>query len=384
MDIDSTVSRLRLRRRIEVLSRGMLPPMFRGKPLRGFAGSGVGAGPQGRTFHVVDSAGAPSGEMISVPVYPASHHLSKYGLASEFDGASGDVLLANGMRLRPAGIPAFLTDRLADGSMLMDRGIAMVHSYGTMTSVFAYECRYFATGHECRYCELEPVGRGSRAFPPRQKVQEFVDAIVAAASRGACRSVTITSGTYADPDTVVADHIPVLREISERAGIEVHFQHEPVQDVELYSQTREYARTVGVFLEVYDEGIRREVCPGKSQTSLDEYIRNWTSAVKAYGRGNVMSTCILGFGEQPECVLKRVEQLADIGVMTMLLLLRPRSQHLSSFTPSYLSVPLDELVELYVGVARAHKAHGIAMSRLRAGCLGCQGCSAGFESEALA
>ncbi len=371
------------RRRLELQSRGIAPPTVNGVPLSSFISKGTGAGPQGKTFHMRSAVDNEFSSMISLPIYGLDHWLGAYAIQSEYDSLKKIITATNGAVLKSRTIPSFLRATLKDGTPMMEIGIS-THCYATAVSVYAHECKHFADGLECRYCELEPVGKGINEWAAKQDIDKFVEAVALASQQGV-RSLTITSGTFADNDVVVRELIDLVKKIKERVNISVHIQHEPVKDLSLIAETAKYADSLGIFLEILDEDIRKEICPGKSRCSRDDYIRNWEAAVAAYGKNSVNTTCILGFGEKYEKVLQSIDEFASIGVLTTLLLVRPHSNHLVNMVPSYLKHSLDDLVSLYLEAARRMHHRGLSFGvGNSAGCIGCQGCTSMVEAYEIA
>ncbi len=384
MDGKKTNKRNILSERIQLLSRGILPPIFEGRSLSNLASIGVGAGPQGKTYYILSPENNKPISMISIPVLHEDHYLAKYALKTKLGNIPGTLIVENGIILKSDLPPKFLNKKMNNGIAVAKRGIAMMHCYNTCTTVLGYDCMHFREGNECRYCEIVPVGKDTIGFSEKQSIDEFVEVIKIATSEDKIRSLTITSGTFDEPDKVAEYYLKLLKILKSEVNITVHIQIEPLKDLNLLKLLSKYSDSIGIFLEVFNEQKRKEICPGKSRIPLDDYIINWKEAAKFFRKGNVLTTCLLGFGVEHNEILKKIKFFSEIGVRTSLLFVRSKSDHLKNFIPSYLNKDLDELVDLHINAAKIMAENRIIFKRgTGSGCSGCQGCSAMMEAFEL-
>ncbi len=372
-------------KRIELLRRGILPPTHNGKPIETFLSAGTGAGPQGKTFKVFVPGENVYSQMISVPVYDFNHLLAPYAYSCKTGNSPGTLITENGIQLKSVSIPKFLTASLENGTPLSRKGIIMRHCYDTFTSVFAYKCKHYEKKEQCKYCEIEQVGLGISNFPEIQDIKEFAETVQIVTSKDNVRSLTITTGTFDTNDNVLRKYIDLVRAIRERSGISIHLQFEPVDDLSLIKEVAKYVQSVGIFLEIYDDEIRKLICPGKFHNSRDKYKRNWAEAAKHFKKGSVTTTCLLGFGEEFDNIIKSAEEFANVGASTTLLFIRSNNDYMQKRIPSYLNSSIEELVNLHLQVASILNNNGIGFgSTDAAGCAGCHGCNAMKEACEIA
>lgn len=363
--------------RLKLLSRGILPPELGGKPLNKMVTVGLGAGPQGSTFHLSHKGDNPRKSMISTTIYSTEHHLAPYSIRSKFGEEPGTLEVLEDIVLTSRTIPNFFQSH-TKGEQLVP---AMIHCYGTCTTVMGFECRHAMSSESCKYCEIYTVGMKQKNLPRKNSNQTLIEAFKAAAKYDDIATITITSGTFDEPDLVVKDFINLLKEArAEGCTNSFHVQFEPIKDLTLYKELSQYADSVGVFLEIFNEEIRREICPGKAKIGRDAYIKNWEAAVNHFGRGNVMTTSMLGFGVDYDELLRSVEQFADIGVKSSLLFVRPLSEQLKDFVPDFMTRDFGEIKSLFIETGKILNSRGIPFVRGKgAGCVGCQGCTAMLE-----
>ena len=371
-----------LKSRIEILRRGIRPPKFEGKELEKLYSIGVGAGPQGKIFKILanDDKNKSIG-MASVPIFLENHHLSKFALKTILGELPGTIITENKIILKSILPAKFLSKRLEDNTLVFNAGLAMMHCYNTCTSVFGYKCRHFENNEGCSYCEIDPVAKKVIGLSDKNSIEKIAETVQLAVEHDNIRSLTITTGTFDTPDNVAFEYLRLLKEIKKRVNISVHFQMEPIENLAAFKDLSDYADSVGIFLEIFNEKIRKKICPGKSRTSLEKYIENWKEAVNHFGKGNVMTTCLLGFGVDYEEILKKVSEFSKMGVRTIFLFVRCKSEKLENFTPSYLKKDINQIVDLHLKSISIMKENGITFAKgTGSGCIGCQGCTAMMEA----
>ena len=382
MEINKNKKLENLKARIEILTRGIKPPIFEGKKLDKLYSIGVGAGPQGKMYKILSINGNnESSSMISSPVFLESHHLSKYALNTTLGEMPGTLITENNIVLKSTLPPKFLSKKLADNTLIFNAGLAMMHCYNTCTSVFGYKCQHFGDNEGCSYCEIDPIAKKVIGLSDKNSIDKIAEAIQIAVEYDNIRTLTITTGTFDTPDNVALEYLKLLKEIKRRVNISIHFQMEPIDNLSIFKELSNYADSVGIFLEIFNEDIRKKICPGKSKISLEKYIENWTEAVKYFGRGNVMTTCLLGFGVEYDEILKKVADFAKIGVRTIFLFVRCKSEKLKDYTPTYLDKAINEIIDLHLTSVSIMKENGILFAKgVGSGCIGCQGCTAMMEA----
>ncbi len=366
-----------LKNRIELLSKGLLPPQFEGKSLKNLAAIGVGAGPQGKLFQILSKKNNITSSMISVPIYSEEHHLAKYALKTKLGKIPGTIIVENGVILKSCLPPKFINKSYNNNEIIP----ILKHCYNTCTTVLGFHCIHFENNEGCKYCEIDPVGKKIKNLPNIHPIQNLVDAIKFAIKSENIRSFTITSGTFSKPDDVAKYFIKTLKKLKKETNISYHIQLEPIEDLSLLDELSKYASTIGIFLEIFNEKIRKEICPGKSRISKEKYIKTWEAAVRYFGKGNVMTTCLLGFNENYNDILKDINYFSKIGVRTSLLFTRFKSKNLKNVIPTYLIKDPWENINLHLEAVKIMAKNDILFEKGKgSGCTGCQGCTAMMEA----
>jgi hypothetical protein len=372
-----------LKDKVYLLSRGIIiHPRKWWMPVRHKQSYAGGPGPQGRIYYLSYAEDGPAVAMISIPAYPKDHYLAKYAVDTKRSKTNPHNLITESgifLRGRPSS-PSFRMS-LKDGTSIGRNVLFRMHCYDTYAISPSLACYHHENGTQCRYCTIDiPTSRGW-GLPKRFSDEHLVEALQVTLKHSRVRSITMTGGTFPDPDSCVRGMIGLIKKIRAVADISVHAQFEPVSDPGLLKELSSVADSAGIFLEIFDEDIRKAVCPGKSKIPKEKYIAAWKEAVQLFGRGNVLTTCILGFSEDLEAVLREVETPVSLGVRVGVLLVRPGSRALGrNFIPSYIGKE-NEIVDFYIRVAQLLFKYNLD-TRVgdASGCIGCFGCSAVMEA----
>lgn len=365
-----------------LLSRGiLLPPRWWWKPVRHRQSFYGGPGPQGRVYYICYGRRKKCKKMISLPIYPKDHYLAKYAIPVKRSLLNSHNLIAKGgVHLKGVKPPAVRDMNFSDGSPVSRSGIVTMHCYKTFAPNLSYGCCHFDSGEQCKYCTVD-LARRKWGLSEQKVMKHLLEAIDLTVKKCKVRSITLTSGTFADPDEVAQEWIRLIKRIRQVTNKSLHVQIEPLTDMSIYKKLSNLVQSIGIFLEVFDEDIRKKICPGKSKISREIYFKAWQEAVKYFGRGKVGTSCILGFGEDYNKILPVIDECAKIGVRVILLLARPGSEALGKrFRPSYLGKE-KELIKFHIKVAEILMKYGLESKvGAESGCFGCQGCSAMVEA----
>jgi biotin synthase-related radical SAM superfamily protein len=154
--------------------------------------------------------------------------------------------------------------------------------------------------------------------------------------------------------------------------IPVHVQIEALDDLNYINKLKEAgADSIGIHIEVLDESVRKEITPGKSSISYEIFEKNWKHAIDVFGKNQVSSYILTGFGESKEKFLKDLEKVIAIGVIPYITPVRS--------IPGKKELPItkyDELLEIYIVAAKLMKQYDVNPLKNKAGCVKCGGCSA--------
>jgi len=382
MTADKDTAYQRLKNRIMLLSRGItLPPRHWWIPVRHIQSFYGGAGPRGRIYFISYGGNEDNvSEMISLPIYPKNHYLARYAFPAKRDKKNiHNLLIENGIKLIGRCPTKAREMKLSDGRSVGKTGLINVHCYGTYSTTASWDCRYFDNKEQCKYCTIDLTKKWIDTTNLSDKY--IVEALKLTYDNSKIRSVTITGGTEGTPEETVRHLINLTEKVQERVAISIHVQFEPISDYGLFKELSRHVDSVGIFLEIFDEDIRKRICPGKGRVPKEKYFENWKEAVKIFGRGKVGTSCLLGFGESYGHILKDIEECIKLGVVVMPLLIRVGSPYLGKrFIPSYIGKE-DALLDFHIKVAQLliENDLGVEIGKV-SGCIGCMGCSAIMEA----
>ncbi len=374
-----------LKKRINLCSRGITLPDD--LPVLHLQSKQGGAGPQGSACYVGDAPGTHNSQ-ISLVIYPQDHYLAKYALPTKWwdnnggdEEGSGKKILCTNDNIFLEKVPSKWQGVLSNGQKTTRLSKARFHPYGTFSMCFYRGCRHIDNDDGCKYCTANLL-IDKLNFPKKLPNELNLEYLKLAISKNPIRSVTLTSGTLEDPETTGKELLKLAKLIRQETNLSIHIQTEPIFDQDLLNELGQVADTIGIFLEFFNENIRKQICPGKSRAfTQDDYMESWEMAVSSFGWGKVFTTNIIGFDEDYEVILKGAERAAKIGVMTAILWLRVGSPLLGGdLTPSYLERE-DETLQLHKEMGKILVNNSVdTMTPENAGCLGCHGCNATKEA----
>ncbi len=179
-------------------------------------------------------------------------------------------------------------------------------------------CCYDTPEQKCKFCSLnsaakEPIPIGELASGLKK--------LLAQLSLG--YTLNFSGGTYKNPDRMAQYWRSLTLAIREFSGCPITIELAPPSDLSLIAALKESGVTVVILnLEIADDRLRKEICPGKSNISYEHYYAALKEAVRVFGKGQVSSVLIGGI--QPwEDILRECERLASIGVFPTIMPFRP-------------------------------------------------------------
>lgn len=264
-------------------------------------------------------------------------------------------------------IPEFKT---SDGIPM--KKIALVHGINCLASTIYQKCVYWGCGEACTFCGIE-VSLLNDATIEEKNAKQMSEVITAAKKEGRCAHMTLTSGTDETIDKGANRYIELLKGVkSNHPDIPLHVQIEALDDLEYISQLKEAgADTIGIHIEVLDESIRRNITPGKFHIQRELFEKNWKHAINTFGKNQVSTYVLTGFGESKGDFIKDIEKVISTGVIPYITPVRS--------IPGKKDLPKTNcrnLLEIYKDSAKLMKQYGVNPLENKAGCVKCGGCSA--------
>jgi len=250
--------------------------------------------------------------------------------------------------------------------------IALVHGIDCLSSTIYQRCVYHGCGEGCKFCGIEVSLENEGTIEEKNHTQ-MSEVIAAAKKEGRCSHMTLTSGTDETKDKGAERYIELLKGVKNNyPNLPLHIQIEPLEDLTYIDELSDAgADTIGIHLEILDQNIRNVITPGKSRISYDLYEKNWKHALEIFGKNQVSSYILTGFGETPKDFILGLEKVISLGVIPYITPVRsiPGKKYLPSTNPNI-------MVDIYGKAAKLMMEYGVNPLKSKAGCVRCGGCSA--------
>ena len=262
------------------------------------------------------------------------------------------------------------------------RKIALMHGNTTLATTIYQTCRYWHSNQQCQFCGIEFSLRSGDTIAIKTGNQ-IVETIRAAREENSEYAVhlTLTSGTEDSTDKGMARYCEILREIrKEFPELPIHIQVEPMQDPVWYDRVYAAgATTIGIHLEIIDDAVRAQVCPGKAHIPRSLYYDHWRKAVNIFGKNQVSTFILTGYESQIKKFKEGLKSIVDCGVLPLLTPTR--------FIPGVIPAPPRTSPELFLDLtlytARLLYKKGLDPTQNKAGCILCGGCSALLDAYSI-
>jgi radical SAM protein (TIGR04043 family) len=249
--------------------------------------------------------------------------------------------------------------------------IALVHGINCLSSTIYQKCVYWACGEACSFCGIE-VSLKNDATIEEKNAQQMSEVITAAKKEARCAHMTLTSGTDETIDKGANRYIELLKGVKKNhPDIPLHVQIEALEDLEYINKLRYAgADTIGIHIEILDDDLRREITPGKYSLSYNLFETNWKHAIEVFGKDQVSSYILAGFGEKPSSFINQIEKIISVGVIPYITPVRSIPGK-----PNLPTTNCIELLDIYCKTAELMKQYGVNPLKNKAGCVRCGGCS---------
>jgi len=337
-------------------------------------GRKAGAGPSGGRYILL-----PNGSGVNVALRGNFTRKSKWKLKKEnenyFLHRKGEYkkipieLISN---------PNFYNEKTSDGTPMWK--IALQHGTDCLATTVHQRCAYWNAGKKCKFCGIE-LSLELQSTIAVKKPSQFREVVEAAIRENVCGHITLTTGTTETPDRGSKLIAEIVKEVKATREIPIHVQVEPPKSNRYLDILADAgADTIGIHIESFDPMVLKEVCPGKAETSLEQYFKAWKHSVELFGEHQVSSFIIAGLGESDDSILKGAAKLAEVGVIPYLVPLRPivGTEFENKLPPNP-----SRMISLYKRLAEILNAYGVHPLKNKAGCVRCGCCSAIKEALAL-
>ncbi|MFW9928205.1 MAG: radical SAM protein [Candidatus Thorarchaeota archaeon] len=275
-------------------------------------------------------------------------------------------------RLKLVAEPQYYSPEYITTDGIPMKKVALVHGVDCLASTIYQKCKYWACGEVCAFCGIELSLTHDNTILEKTP-QQMVEVINVAKKEGRCNHMTLTSGTEEGKDKGAKRYIELLKEIKKTfPDLPLHIQIEPLEEFDyLYKLKDAGADTIGIHIEIFDEKMRKKITPGKYHIPYSTFEKNWRKTVELFGKNQVETFVLTGFGESYERLLINLEKVIALGVIPFITPARS--------IPGFKELPptkTEDLITVYLEAAKLMRKYGVNPLKNKAGCVKCGGCSA--------
>lgn len=246
----------------------------------------------------------------------------RYSPSSKFKvHKSGDalILMKNGTELCEVSWPKrpdFYDMKTRSGESM--KKVASMRGDCGLRVCFDNACNYFVKGEQCKFCNIVPARQRNRNHVVTRKESEDIYDVVyeAIIKQNVCPHLAMTAGAAKD------DGLGNLPEILERIKPLQKEKYFPVVTAVTATRNKEeteYLCSTGISsvafnLEIWDEKIFHEICPGKTRrVGRDRWIESLFEARDLLKPARTLSSFVVGL-EPKETLLEGIDYLSSNGV----------------------------------------------------------------------
>ena len=332
-----------------------------------------GAGPLGGRYFLFED-----NTLVNVVLWdnPQQSNLNLTEKEGEYFSIRDNLINEKSFKLKLVPNPQYYQPTYLTSDGIPMKKIALVHGIDCLSSTIYQKCVYWACGEACKFCGVELSLNDNSTILEKSALQ-MNEVIKVAKEEGRCSHMTLTSGTDKNPDKGAKRYVEMLKGIKkENPDLPLHVQIEPMENLSYIDELKNAgADTIGIHIETLNEDIRKQITPGKSHISRDMFEINWNHALEIFGKNQVETFILTGFGESIEEITREIEKIVSIGVIPFITPVRS--------IPGRKDLPksdVDNLKKIYMKAAESMKSMGVNPLEHKAGCVKCGGCSAITEA----
>lgn len=228
-------------------------------------------------------------------------------------------------------------------------------------------CHYVQQGLGCKFCCLTNYSE-ARIW----SIETVVKGLELALKENPNYEINLSGGTCGNPDNAI-DYLAEICQTIKKKFKTVHISVEcapPTSIKKLFQLYQSGATALVMNLEIYNNAIRRNICPGKSSISREYYFEILKEAVSIFGKGNVTSVLIVGL-QPKEDIVTAYREMVDIGVVPTLIPFKPLDN--TQMEDSKLA-DVNEYISLSKELALYMRRQSLQI-QCNSGCASCGACS---------
>lgn len=226
-------------------------------------------------------------------------------------------------------------------------------------------CDYHSTGLQCKFCG---TGSNWRIGTPL----EVAETVTTAVEENKDYHVCLGGGTRLPLSCNVEYFSKCCTEIRKKdSNVPIWVEMVPPEfDNYILKLVDSGVTSFGFNIEIWDDTLRKEICPGKSQVSKRRYIEAMKKAIDILGPNRVGSVLLVGL-EPVRSSIDGAVTLSSIGVQPCILPFKPWDKSVYRERPH---CNPDDLIKVSERAVRAMIENNISPEKNQ-GCLLCEGCT---------
>lgn len=252
---------------------------------------------------------------------------------------------------------------------VMIGNVVRPHSNKCISLWPSFDCKYVKENRGCRFCSLTTISKNQMKKLEPELVTHLVKI---ALDYNPEYEINLSGGTYSSPECAIEYLAEICSKIVSCCGhVPISVECAPPKDIQFLTKLKENGATAIVMnIEIYNEHLRKEICPGKGQITNDVYFEALKNAVELFGKGNVSSVLIVGI-QPKEDIIEACKKIINIGVIPTLIPFKPLDNTSMS---NYGVADSGEYIELSRIVAAILERRKLIITD-KSGCAACGACS---------
>jgi biotin synthase-related radical SAM superfamily protein len=183
--------------------------------------------------------------------------------------------------------------------------------------------------YNCAFCSLS---HEKQDFLQKYNREKYVKLLLKTSDRNNLQAIALTSGIYPDNKTIIKIMCDIIQEVTEKIpSIPIGVEPCIFEKNEIILLKKAGADEIKINLQITDEKLFKKICPSFEYHTTLSMLKE---AVSIFGKGNVTSNLIFGLGESDESVIKIIDLLASMGVVSNLRKLRVNDVNIDKLNKS--------------------------------------------------
>lgn len=231
------------------------------------------------------------------------------------------------------------------------------------------DCQYVKENKACRFCSLNTLAEDEMVCRSPKLIAKMVKT---ALESNPNYEINLSGGTCISPEKSIEYLINVCQLIRQTCGyVPISVECVPPTDINCLGYLKASGATALIMnLEIYNNDLRKKICPGKGDISTEYYFKTLKKAVDLFGKGNVSSVLIVGI-QPKEDIIIAAKKLIQINVIPTLIPFKPFDG-----TPmeNHPTANPDEYISISRVIANEMMNNNLAIES-NSGCAACGACS---------